>query len=247
MLKEIVEEEEMSSSSARNLENSAYDEIVLRTLKAIELAKAAAGAASEGIATGSQESLDRIRVYEEELDNADREINEAVTTAITQVDEKQARELLACLKFVIELERIGDLLLNFASRASAVGARLDPQDIKDLTMMTSILEKMLDDVYQAFSKRDIQRTLTILRADSELDRLRNLVFMRHVENRENQPRQESFHMVFMTQTIERAGDHAKNLAEEVCQLVTGKAIRHLLRSKDKPYELLFVEWMRKNK
>jgi len=236
----------MSSASAHNPGDAAYDEIIKRTLTAIEKAEAAAGAASEGIASGSQDLLDKIRVLEDELDVIDREINESVTAAITQVDEKQARELLGCLKFAIELERIGDLLLNFANRASAVGKRLDPEDVKHLTMMTSILEKMLSDVHVAFSKRDIQKTLAILRADSELDRLRNLVFMRHVENRENQPRQESFHMVFMTQTIERAGDHAKNLAEEVCQLVTGKAIRHLLRSKDKPYELLVVEWMRKN-
>ncbi len=236
----------MSSMSVRNIDNSPYESIIQRTLKAIEIAKSAAASASEGIASGSRELLERTRIYEEELDTVDREINDSITAAITQVDEKHARELLACLKFVIELERIGDLLLNFANRATVVATRLDPQDVKDLTMMTSILEKMLDDVCQAFSKRDIQKTLSILRADAELDRRRNLVFMRHVENRENQPRQESFHMVFMTQTIERAGDHAKNLAEEVCQLVTGKAIRHLLRSKDKPYELLFVEWMRKN-
>ncbi len=237
----------MSSASAHNPADVAYEGILKRTLAAIEAAKSAAGAASEGIACGSQDLLDNIRTYEDELDTLDREINDSVTSVITHVDDKRARELLGCLKFAIELERIGDLLLNFANRATAVGKRLDQEDVKHLTMMTSILEKMLGDVYLAYSKRDIQRTLTILRADSELDRLRNLVFMRHVENRENQPRQESFHMVFMTQTIERAGDHAKNLAEEVCQLVTGKAIRHLLRSKDKPYELLFVEWRRKNK
>jgi phosphate transport system protein len=238
----------MSSAAAKDLGNSALDNILQRTLHAVEVAKLAAGAAAEGIASGSPELLDRIRSYEDELDIIDRELNDAVTQSFTQVkDEQSARELLACLKFIIELERIGDLLLNFANRAEAIARRLDPVDIKDLTMMTSILEKMLSDVHIAFSKREIPKTLEILRADGELDRIRNLVFMRHVENRENQPRQESFHVVFMTQTIERAGDHAKNLAEEVCQLVTGKAIRHLLRSKDKPYELLFVEWMRKQK
>ncbi|HWR16017.1 MAG TPA: PhoU domain-containing protein [Terriglobales bacterium] len=236
----------MSSALAKNLSNSAYDQILQRTLHAIDVAKSAAGASAEGIASGSSNMLDRVRGFEDELDNIDRELNEAVTSTVAQItDENQTRELLACLKFILELERIGDLLLNFANRAAVVGKRLDSADTNDLTMMTSILEKMLGDAYLAFSKRDLQKTLDILRADSELDRLRNLVFMRHVENRENQPRQESFHVVFMTQTVERAGDHAKNLAEEVCQLVTGQAIRHLLRAKDKPYELLFVEWMRK--
>jgi phosphate transport system protein len=232
-------------SAAKNMESSAYDQIVQRTLHAVDVAKASSAAAAEGIASGSVDILDRIRGYEDELDTIDRELNEAVTLAIAQVPEKQARELLTCLKFIIELERIGDLLLNFANRASAVATRLDPVDVKDLTMMASILEKMLGDVHMAYSERDLQKTLLILRADAELDRIRNLIFLRHVENRENQPRQESFHVVFMTQTLERAGDHAKNLAEEVCQLVTGRAIRHLLRSKDKPFELLFVEWMRK--
>src|SRR6478672_4506773 len=131
----------MSTASATNLGNAACNDIVERTLKAIEVAKAAAGASSEGIASGSKELLERIRTYEDELDVIDREINDAVTTIITQADATQARELLACLKFIIELERIGDLLLNFANRATAVGSRLDPEDVKDLTMMTSILEK----------------------------------------------------------------------------------------------------------
>jgi phosphate transport system protein len=237
----------MGSASAKNLQNSSNDQIVQKTLYAVEVAKSAAASCAEGLASGSGEALDRLRRYEDELDNLDREMNEAVTAAITQANASEARELLACLKFILELERIGDLLLNVANRASTISARLDPQDSKDLIMMASILEKMLGDVHDAFSKRDIQKTLLVLRADSELDRIRNLVFLRHVENRENQPRQESFHVVFMTQTIERAGDHAKNLAEEVCQLVTGQSVRHLLRSKDKPYELLFVEWMRKQK
>jgi len=237
----------MSSASAKNLEKSVNERIVLQTLHAVEVAKLAAAACAEGLASGSTEALERTRGYEDELDITDREMNEAVTQAITQANATEARELLACLKFILELERIGDLLLNVANRASAVSGRLDPQDSKDLIMMASILEKMLGDVHEAFSKRDLQRTLLVLRADSELDRLRNLIFLRHVENRENHPRQESFHVVFMTQTIERAGDHAKNLAEEVCQLVTGHSVRHLLRSKDKPYEVAFVEWMRNQK
>src|SRR4051794_15983328 len=237
----------MGSASVQNIENPPRARILQQTLRAIDVAKAAAASCSEGIATGSQELLDNVRLHEDELDNIDREVNEAVTTAITQVREQEARELLACLKFIIELERIGDLLLNFANRAATVATRLDAQDTKDLTMMSSILEKMLGDVHQAFSQRDLQKTLLVLRADSELDRLRNLIFMRHVENRENEPRQESFHVVFMTQTLERAGDHVKNLSEEVCQLVTGQSVRHLLRAKDKPYELLFVEWMRKQR
>jgi phosphate transport system protein len=237
----------MSSAAPKNLERSARQDIIERTLHAVSVARSEAAVCAEGLASGSTESAERARAYEEELDNIDHDLNETVTTAITQANATEARELLACLKFILELERIGDLLLNVVNRAATIGSRLDPQDSKDLIMMSSILEKMLGDIYEAFSKRDLQKTLGVLRADSELDRLRNLIFMRHVENRENQPRQESFHVVFMTQTIERAGDHVKNLAEEVCQLVTGQSVRHLLRSRDKPYEVLVMDWMRKQK
>jgi phosphate transport system protein len=235
------------SSASKNLHGSANETIVQQTLHAVDVAKLAAAACAEGLASGSSEPYDRLRAYEDELDTIDHDINEDVTAAITKVNAEQARELLACLKFILELERIGDLLLNVMNRASIINSRLDQQDAKDLIMMASILEKMLSDVHEAFSKRNLEKTLLVLRADAELDRIRNLVFMRHVENRENQVRQESFHVVFMTQTLERAGDHVKNLAEEVCHMVTGQSVRHLLRSKDKSYELLFVDWMRKQK
>ena len=45
----------------------------------------------------------------------------------------------------------------------------------------------------------------------------------------------------MTQSLERAGDHAKNLAEEVCHLVSGHSVRHVLRAYDKPVEQMFIE------
>ena len=107
--------------------------------------------------------------------------------------------------------------------------------------MASRLEKMLGDVHDAFRERDLNRALAVLRSDAELDRLRNLVFLRHIENHDGAPRQESFHVLFMTQSLERAGDHAKNLAEEVCHLVSGHSVRHVLRSYDKPMEQMFIE------
>jgi phosphate transport system protein len=184
------------------------------TLRACEVARIAAGIVAEGVATGVPSLLEGVRQREKELATIDREIDQGVTSVITKVSEEQARELLACLKFMIGLERVGD-------RAAAVGSRIDLQDIRDLTLMASRLEKMLGDVHSAFSQRDLNKALAVLRADAEMDRLRNLVFMRHLDQHDTSPRQESFHVLFMTQSLERAGDHAKNLAEEVCHLVSG--------------------------
>lgn len=224
---------------------SAHAHLVRRTSEACRVAKEAAAAAAEGIATGSLPLLNTIREREKELDNIDREIDAGVTVAITRVTEPEARELLACMKFMIGLERIGDLLLSFASSAQAAGARLDPQDTRDLTQMATLLEKMLSDVDASFSGRDVKKAIDVLRADAEIDRLRNLIFLRHIENPENQHRQASLQVIFMTQSLERAGDHAKNLAEEVCHLVSGHTVRHVLMTYDKPIEQMFLDWLRR--
>jgi phosphate uptake regulator len=57
---------------------------------------------------------------------------------------------------------------------------------------------------------------------------------------------DSFHILFMAQEMERAGDHVKNIAEEVCHLVSGRTVRHVLRAYDRPMEQLFLEHL-KNK
>jgi phosphate transport system protein len=218
---------------------------VRRPRETCRLAKEAAGAAAEGIATGSAPLLNSLRQRERELDTLDMEIDTAVTTAITEVEPPEARELLACMKFMISLERIGDLLLSFANSAQAASGRVDSEDTRDLTHMATILEKMLTDVGDAFSTRDVGKAVDVLRADSEIDRLRNLIFLRHIENPENIERQASLQVIFMTQSLERAGDHAKNLAEEVCHVVSGHTVRHVLMAYDKPVEQMFIDYLRR--
>ena len=209
------------------------------------MAREAAAVAAEGIATGSMSRMNNIRQCERELDAIDTEIDSGVTSTIAQVSEEEARQLLACMKVVIGLERIGDLLLSFANSAQAAGSRLDSEDARELTQMATLLEKMLSDVGQSFSQRDVKKAIDVLRADAEMDRLRNLIFMRHIENPENVARQASLQVIFMTQSLERAGDHAKNLAEEVCHFVSGHTVRHVLMAYDKPVEQMFIDYMRR--
>ena len=234
----------MSTVAKTSPPERSYSHLVNRTLEAFHVAQRAAATAAEGIATASSPLLNTLREREKELDSLDREIDAGVTLMIAHVTESEARELLACMKFMISLERIGDLLLSFASSAQAAGGRLDPQDTRDLTRMATVLEKMLTDAGAAFSTRDLKKAVDVLRADAEVDRLRNLIFLRHIENPENVPRHASLEVIFMTQSLERAGDHAKNLAEEVCHFVSGHTVRHVLMTYDKPIEQMFLDWLR---
>lgn len=214
------------------------------TVQAFHVAHTAAGVVAEGIATGVNPLLETVRSKEIELDRLDREIDSAVTTHITGTTEASAGEMLACMKLSIGMERIGDLLLGFSNRALVAASRCEMEDIRDLTLMASRLEKMLSEVREAFETHNLDRALSVLRSDAEIDRLRNLVFVRHLDNPGGVHRSESFHVVFMTQALERSGDHVKNMAEEVCHLVSGHSVRHLLRSFDKPLEQMFLDQLR---
>lgn len=225
--------------------NPESSHLVELTLEAFRIATSAATAAAEGIATVNASAFNVVRSRERELDGLDRDLDDLVTTTITKVDELQARELLACLKFMISLERIGDLLLSFVNRAEIVGNKIDAQDTKELTIMATRLEKMLTDVDEAFRKRSLDLAVGVLRADAEMDRFCNLLMFRHLEQNCVDNRLESFHVLFMAQELERAGDHAKNMAEEVCHLISGRTVRHVLRAYDRPIEQMFIEFMRK--
>lgn len=215
------------------------------TLRGCEVAQSAAALVARELSRGSQEFIDELRSKEEELDTLDREINEGVTAIINRSSDDQTRELLACLKFIIELERISDLQLSVGNRTITIASRLSVQDANELTNMAKIVAQMLGDIQESFTRRDVKNALRVLKADSELDRLRNLVFVRHIENHSNEPVSESFHVVFIAQALERCGDHAKNLAEEVCHLVSGCSVRHIIRQNDKPDEEVYLERLRR--
>ena len=216
------------------------------TMQACESAKASVSHAIDGLVHGGKASLEAVRKCEEKLDELDRELDERLASVITQVAPPQARELLACMKLMLDLERIGDLVVSFAERAAIVRNRLDMEDVGQLTKMACLLENMLEQVARAFTARDVNQALTIFRADSEIDRLRNLLMVRHTDSTESLRGQESLHVLFMATSLERAGDHAKNIAEETCHLATGHTVRHLMRrTKDKSVEQLFIDWLAK--
>ena len=75
----------MSTAIKSPAPEPAYSHLVRRTIQACHLAKDAAGAAAEGIATGSSALLNSLRQREKELDTLDMEIDDGVTNAITQV------------------------------------------------------------------------------------------------------------------------------------------------------------------
>lgn len=222
-------------------------DLVTITKEAFSTAKAAISSAIDGLVNGSAPAFRAVKECEEQLDGFDRELDQRLAPAITHANATQAQELLACMKLMIDLERTGDLVAAFAERASIVRNRIDMQDLDYLTRMACLLENMLIQAKQAFCQRNVDEALKVLRADSEMDRFRNLLLVRHTDSPDGPPGHESLHVLLMATSLERAGDHVKNMAEEVCHLVTGQTIRHLLKCKDKPVEQLYLDWLAKHR
>ena len=167
-----------------------------------------------------------VKDCEKELDRMERRVDEEITSAITQVSENEARELLACLKFITDLERIGDLTWSITQRLQRLPTRLLRDDSRDLVAMAEVLEKMLEAVHRGFRNRDLAPANWVLQTDSQIDHVCRGVFRRHLESRERQRRDYSATILLIAQAFERAGDHAKNLGEELFHLVEGRSLRH---------------------
>ncbi len=218
------------------------DELLAMTLTACELARQAAAATADALAGKSRAAFSAIADCERKLDLIDREVDERVPYAVTLVDPAAARQLLACMKFVIDLERIGDLLCSAGSRIQAIDA-VDMSDLKDLIEMATVLESMLRNACQGLATRNVDLAVAIVRADAEIDRRRNLLFFRLLDGVSTASRS-AVHLLFIANELERAGDHTVNLGEEICHLVTGRTLRHVRRQKDKTNEQRYLDWLR---
>ena len=162
---------------------------------------------------------------EKELDRTERKIDERITAAITQVSEPEARELLACLKFIIDLERIGDLTWWITRRLQHLPSGLLKDDRRDLIAMADVLEKMLTTIHRGFTQRKLESADWVMKTDPQIDHLCRSVFQRQLEGKDRS-RDYGTDLLLMAQAFERAGDHAKNLAEELFHLVEGRSVRH---------------------
>jgi phosphate transport system protein len=217
--------------------------VFMLTLLSCEVARGAVASLADALASGSAESHKFIAEAELRLDQFDREIDDRVTDSLSR-SPSNARELLACMKFMVDLERIGDLLASVSSCSAGLQRRISTQDMGDLIRMATILEHMLSDAQSALANSDLDLVLAILRADAELDRFRNLMLMRHLDGAPETAPHDSIHVVFMAQSLERAGDHAKNLAETVCHFVTGKSVRHMSPRDARSTEQMYLDFLR---
>ncbi len=218
-----------ASRSKSNNDESAEDELSAQVIRGCLIARDAVFNVRDFFAEGSRLAFLAIKDCEKELDQIERKIDEQLPEAITRVGEAKARELLACLKFITDLERIGDLAYSAVMQLQSRREKLPAADTRQLVEMASLLCTMLDHVHQGFTTRDVTHAQSVLQSDPEVDRICHSLFHRHLAEPNTPSGQQNFDILLAAQALERVGDHAKNLAEEIFALSEGRSLRHNAR------------------
>ncbi len=138
------------------------------------------------------------------------------------------RSIVSAVKINTDLERVGDLAVNIAE---AAGRYLDHPPVKeliDIPRMADIAQAMLRDALDAYVRRDLALAQAVLDRDDELDLLKTLVFRELLTHmlRDQSTIEPSLDLVLISRHLERVGDHATNLAEDVIFMVSAKDVRH---------------------
>ncbi len=205
------------------------DELSAEIVRGCLIARDAVFNVRDFLADGSRLAFLAIKDCEKELDQIERKIDEQLPEAITRVSEAKARELLACLKFITDLERIGDLAYSAVMQLQSRREKLPAADSRQLMEMASLLREMLEQVHQGFVKREVSYAQKVLKSDPEVDRLCHSLFHRHLAEENSLTGPKNFDILLAAQALERIGDHAKNLAEELYGLAEGRSLRHNVR------------------
>ncbi len=132
------------------------------------------------------------------------------------------RDTLAAIKIANELERIGDLAKNIGKRALVLNREPPIRLTQSLARMGRAALSQLKLVLDAFSGRDAAGAEAVWKNDGEIDEIYNSLFRELLTYMMEDPRTIGLctHLLFVAKNMERAGDHATNIAEVVYHMVT---------------------------
>ena len=139
------------------------------------------------------------------------------------------RMVLTTVKITNDLERIGDEVKKIAYKASSAESdKLVRVRFYDMVRAAGLAQRILRMALDAFARLDVRAAVEIVDFDDELDAAFGSILRQLISYMMEDPRtiSASIEIVFMAKSIERIGDHAKNIAEAVVQAVKGTDVRH---------------------
>jgi phosphate transport system protein len=138
------------------------------------------------------------------------------------------RVIVAAVKINTDLERVGDLAVNIAEAGKRYLQHPAVKPLIDIPRMGELAQKMLRDALDAFVRRDMVLAEAVLAADDTLDALKTQIFRELLTYMLQAPEtiEPALDLILISRHLERIGDHATNVAEDVIFILSARDVRH---------------------
>jgi phosphate transport system protein len=183
---------------------------------------------------------DEVNRKESEVNELQIEIDDSAVklTALQQPVGTDVRFLFMASRIATELERIADQAVNIVENAHHVINAPPLKPFVDLPVMGEIAERMVRDSLEALVARDCTLANRVLEEEKKVDAYRDQIFRVLLTYMMADPGtiQRALALILISRNLERVGDHATNIAEEVIYLVEGREVRHKHESSERTFQ-----------
>lgn len=201
-----------------------------RLLHMGSLAQSMIRVAIKGLVDREESILEEVFKNEEEVNHLHMEIDDRAMKllALRQPMAVDLRFIAASIKINSELERIADQAVNVCQNTQVLLKYPLLKPLIDIPRMAEIAEKMLYNSLEAFVNRDPDLAQTTLAEDDKLDNLKDQIFRELLTYMISDPTtiQRALCLILISRNLERIGDHATNICEDIIYMVQGRDIRH---------------------
>ena len=201
-----------------------------RLLEMGGLAEERVRAAIQGLVIRDPALFEKVLLGDEPINQLHIEVDNRCfrLLALHQPMATDLRAIVAAVKINTDLERVGDLAVNIAEAGTRYISHPPVKKLVDIPQMGDIAQAMLRDALDAFVKRDTRLAHEVLNEDDRLDSLKTQVF-RDLLNymlKDQSTVEPSLDLILVSRHLERIGDHATNIAEDVIFMVSALDVRH---------------------
>jgi phosphate transport system protein len=206
------------------------DELRERLLVMAGLVEQAIDRAIEAYDNRDASLCDLVLMAEPAIDRTEREIDQLALDilAMEQPTAVDLRFILAVIRINADLERVGDQAVNITGRVKELLTIPEAELPIDIPKIAEIASTMVRMAIKAFIDRDEAASNEVLLMDDEVDRLNHDAFHTLGELIKSKPdvTQQALNALVISRNLERVGDHATNIAEDVIFWVSGADVRH---------------------
>ena len=201
-----------------------------RLLEMGGLAEERVSAAVQSLVSRDIAAIERVLYGDEPINALHVEIDNRCFKlfALHQPMATDLRAIVSAVKINTDLERVGDLAVNIAEAAKRYATHPPVKKLIGIPQMGDIAQEMLHDALDAFVRRDTVLAQAVLNEDDRLDGLKTQIFRELLDYMLKDPTtvEPALDLILVSRHLERIGDHATNIAEDVIFMVSALDVRH---------------------